>query len=831
MTAISSSLIVKLIDGISAPARGAAKALAGIGEAARRVNGTGLAGVASNLRSMAKANEAHMDALRGKMVDAAAMGYGLARSLAAPLREARAFESVLLDIGQKANLTDAGIDSLGKKIGKLSVELKKTLSSTELAGGVDFLAGMGLDPDNALTMLEPIGRAAHAYKADVQDLARAGYAAFDNLKVPAEEFGRALDVMAQSGKEGAFELRDMARYFPSLGATFQGFGQTGVKAVADLSAALQVARKGAGDSEEAATNLGNVLQKIAAPATVKNFRKFGIDIRKELEKAQKTGKSPIEMLAEQTNKALKGNLAVMGDLFEDAQVQKGLRAIIQNMDEYRAIRAKALSAEGVVDNDFARRLLTGDAALDQFKNRMADLGRTIGAILLPAVNDLLEVGGEWASAVADLAERHPVLTKAVIAATAAVVAFRSAAIAAAFAGRFMLGGALTGAIDVVGAAGKMKSAGAAMAAPFVLVGSKAKAAGSQARSAFRFWRTGAASASEAVSFACAGMGAALMRSLKPIRLVTAALRIMKLAVVGTGISAILVGIAMAGTWIYNNWKGIGVAFEAFKGAFDRAIAPVKPVLEPIISIIQRVADAFGRVTGALDNATWAQWGLAAGKAVGEAVTAVVEGVRKIVAAFVDLKSQIVARVRGIGESIRSAVMETDYAALGGQIISNLWEGMKGAMGALVGWIKSSIADAFTFPSMSAWLGGGGGEAAAPAGAGGSPTPSPAPLPRRARGGHVAAGRTYAVNDDGSRDPYEIFRPGKSGTILPASERRKLEGGSSSSVSSPTINQTVNITISGANDPRAVAQEVSRILAGETQRKMRGIFGDLALRGA
>ncbi|NKC48103.1 phage tail tape measure protein [Ochrobactrum anthropi ATCC 49188] len=58
-----------------------------------------------------------------------------------------------------------------------------------------------------------MGRAATAYRAEVDDLAKAGFAALDNLKVPATDFGKALDAMAQAGKEGAFELRDMAQYF------------------------------------------------------------------------------------------------------------------------------------------------------------------------------------------------------------------------------------------------------------------------------------------------------------------------------------------------------------------------------------------------------------------------------------------------------------------------------------------------------------------------------------------------------------------------------------------------------------------------------------------
>ncbi|WP_223641524.1 phage tail tape measure protein, partial [Rhodobacter sp. TJ_12] len=217
------------------------------------------------------------------------------------------------------------------------------------------LAGRGANLDVAMAAAEPINRAATAYRASAEDLAAASWAAVDNLKVPANQIATALDMMAQAGKEGAFELKDMATYFPSLGAAYQGLGQSGTGAVADLAAALQVVRKGTGDASTAATNLANVLQKIYAPGTVKKFAEQGVDIFAEMEAAAKRGLTPIEAIAELTNRTLNGDLSKLGNLFEDAQVQAGMRSLIQNMDEYRRIRQEATQASGVVDKDFERR--------------------------------------------------------------------------------------------------------------------------------------------------------------------------------------------------------------------------------------------------------------------------------------------------------------------------------------------------------------------------------------------------------------------------------------------------------------------------------------------
>ena len=60
-----------------------------------------------------------------------------------------------------------------------------------------------------------IGKAATATKADILDLSKAGCAAISNLGLAPEELTRAFDMMALAGKEGGFELKDMAQYLPA----------------------------------------------------------------------------------------------------------------------------------------------------------------------------------------------------------------------------------------------------------------------------------------------------------------------------------------------------------------------------------------------------------------------------------------------------------------------------------------------------------------------------------------------------------------------------------------------------------------------------------------
>ena len=175
MANLKAQLVLALLDRVTGPARA-------------------IAGTLDRLTRAQALNNARLDAMRGRMLAAGAVAYGLARAVSAPITAATEFETKLEDIGQKINAPIEALPQLGKEI--RAVARNTTNSAAEIAEGMDVLAGMGASRDDALGLLNPIGKAATAYNASIADLSQAGYAALDNLKVPANEFGKALDAMA-----------------------------------------------------------------------------------------------------------------------------------------------------------------------------------------------------------------------------------------------------------------------------------------------------------------------------------------------------------------------------------------------------------------------------------------------------------------------------------------------------------------------------------------------------------------------------------------------------------------------------------------------------------
>ena len=351
---------------------------------------------------------------------------GLATPLVLAGKAAMDFSSGMVDIAQKANLTQAQTDAMAQGILRAAEAAHQMPEA--MRSGVDALSGFGIDPREAMQMIGPIGRLGTAMKVEIADGAAAASANLQNLKVGLGDTGKALDIMAAGGNVGAFEVKDMARYFPSLTAQAQALGQSGLGAVADLTAALEIARRGAGTSEEAATNVANLLAKVNSPTVQNAFKKnFGVDLPAALKAAYAKGKTPMEALAEITQKATGGDLSKLGLVVEDMQAQSALRTLILNMQDYRKIRGDLAKSGGTVDAAFRQREAhDASVAWESFKGTMSALAITLGATLLPAMTQFFGWLNQGVSAVSRWAQANPETARSLMTLVMALIAGKAA---------------------------------------------------------------------------------------------------------------------------------------------------------------------------------------------------------------------------------------------------------------------------------------------------------------------------------------------------------------------------------------------------------------------
>lgn len=395
----------------------------------------------SRLATAAAAQQSNLDrraALRGQLGGAVGMAFALALPVGSVSRQTAEFDKEMRLIGNTADLTQEQTDALGREILRVSSRVGKSAQDTQKAAG--FLIAAGLDVERTAASIEIIGRTATGAGADITDLSKAAFTLMDSLDVAPTELQRGLDILAQAGKEGNVELRDMADKLPTLGAAMVALKMRGLEATATLGAALEIARKGAGDPDTAARNMQNFLAKILSPETLnKAKKKFNLDLYAIIQREQQTGGNPFEASIEAIMRATGGDAKKLGELFQDMQVQNFLRPIMQNWDEYRRIKDKALSATGVTDRDFASVMATQQQQFDNFRNSAGRLAITLGHALAPSVGDAAGKLSGLLDRVTVFVDKNPQLIGTAIKAAVAFTGLRLALVALGYASTFVIG--------------------------------------------------------------------------------------------------------------------------------------------------------------------------------------------------------------------------------------------------------------------------------------------------------------------------------------------------------------------------------------------------------
>lgn len=324
----------------------------------------------------------------GGVMTAAGLGIAHQFGMTDAVREAFQLEHRLRELANVGDLTNEQIAEMDNRLAQISRTTNQYRS--EIAEGLNVLVASGIDPSKALDYMTVIGRTATAAQAEIVDISKTAFSVADNLKVNVDDLAKTMDMLAQAGKEGRFELKDMSAAFPSLTAGAGMLGMKGVPAVAQLGAALQVAMKGAGSAAEAATNFESFLQAITSPMAVNRFQElYGVDLQKFLTEVVEQSKDPIEEMVVLLNELTGGDVFAVSEIFRNKTDLNFLKPMMQNLDEYRRIKASALNAEGIMDSDFNHMMETTNEQWKQLRINMKELVFPHLHAPLAAINKLL----------------------------------------------------------------------------------------------------------------------------------------------------------------------------------------------------------------------------------------------------------------------------------------------------------------------------------------------------------------------------------------------------------------------------------------------------------
>ena len=329
---------------------------------------------------------------------AAAGVTGLVASLAAGLafgqliKSASQFEASLSEIGKTAGASEKEIASLAVALKELSAPSKTNLAPSILAAGVKDLVAQGLKLNDAIASMETLGKVAVATNSELTDVTKTGFQLQSALKIKPTELKETFDALAFAGKAGAFELKDMAQFMPTIASAATSIGITGKKGAVALAAMMQMVRKDAPGAAEASTRLTDALLKMTAPDAVKNFAKFGVNIEQVLKGAVAKGVNPMDAALKELQRVTGGDAFKLSQIFGDKEAKLALMSLMKYREEYEKLKAAAggAAAAGTVQADFEASLETFNGKLQTLQTSGEILALSLGNTLLPILARLIE---------------------------------------------------------------------------------------------------------------------------------------------------------------------------------------------------------------------------------------------------------------------------------------------------------------------------------------------------------------------------------------------------------------------------------------------------------
>ena len=370
-------------------------------------------------------------------VGAAVVGIG---ALAVPTKVSADFGAIIRDISIKAGIANKPEEKeMSRKI--IDTSRDTGMARNDVADVVNQLVGAGMELSKALEYAPVAAKFVVGQGSSGVDTAKMINALGQNAKITdPKDMQKALEAIAFQGQAGSFEAADMARWFPELLANMGKIGITGMDAVTQLGAMLQVQMKTAGGADEAANNLKNWMGKIGSTDTVQAYKKAGIDYQGSMQTGLQNGMSTLESsmalaqkyiqatdpkraaaMAKATSeigkeadpekaKAMMASLEESlrtGDLFADMQVKAALSAFMQNKALYSQLKNDSRDATGILDKNLSERRESSSQKWAEMAQSMDDAMRSVGDALRPVTDTVAETLTKVTKSITSMSDSAP----------------------------------------------------------------------------------------------------------------------------------------------------------------------------------------------------------------------------------------------------------------------------------------------------------------------------------------------------------------------------------------------------------------------------------------
>ena len=277
------------------------------------------------------------------------------------IKNAAAMETRLEQLGIVADRSKVEMQQLNEQIYRVALKRNINIDPSQLLSAVEQITAKTGELSVAEDNLENIAMVISATGAGGEDVGSLFSNIFEKFNVKdSKEMLEIIDALANQGKMGAFELRDLATQGERIISAYAAMGRTGKEAALEMGTMMQLARKGTGSTEQSATAFEAVVRNLTNPKLIKNLNSVGICV-----------------------KDVYGNFRAMPDIIKDIVVKT-------NGDTTKL---------GLIFDEFAKRAVNPIAIA---YNQARKEGKST-AEAFSAMNELMKVNSDGASIMSDSA--------------------------------------------------------------------------------------------------------------------------------------------------------------------------------------------------------------------------------------------------------------------------------------------------------------------------------------------------------------------------------------------------------------------------------------------
>jgi TP901 family phage tail tape measure protein len=248
------------------------------------------------------------------------------------------------------------------------------LNSDQVMETVGAYAAAGASLADIRNDLDLLTKAQQALGASGEDVVNSWNTAQKSLGLTTKDAEKFFSIIAAGSAAGKFEASDMSRFLPSLlpSAAKQGFeGNDGAQRMVGF---LEVMANYTGTVGEAATSVGDFLEKLSSPDVENRLGKISGTFLKRMSAARENGEDMLKVMHDILMEATGGKADRLGQIFGDKEARQAATVVLTKFYEIMAAQKEiANRAPGVLDRNNKELLDDTKAGLDGIKQTLSEL--------------------------------------------------------------------------------------------------------------------------------------------------------------------------------------------------------------------------------------------------------------------------------------------------------------------------------------------------------------------------------------------------------------------------------------------------------------------------